>query len=159
MVAGYFLRSFHVSAHDVAPSQLQSSKMSRRVIWLLLAAVTVGVMLFFMLRGKAPASGGPNPWAGPVAVKVERALVEDFTVQVQVIGTVTPYNTVTVRSRVEGQLARVLVREGQHVERGQLLAEIDARPYRVQLAQAQGQDDMSNGWFAVKGQGDLRMRK
>ena len=109
----------------------------------MLAAVLIGLVLFFLLRSKAPAEGGPNPWTGPVAVKVEAARVEDFTVQLQAIGTVTPYNTVTVRSRIDGELARVLVREGQHVERGQLLAEIDARPFRVQLAQAQGQQQQN----------------
>jgi multidrug efflux system membrane fusion protein len=78
-----------------------------------------------------------------VAVHVETARREDFTVQVQAIGTVTPYNSVTVRPRVDGQLARVLVREGQQVKASQLLAEIDPAPYRVELAQAQGQQEQN----------------
>src|SRR5918993_1132413 len=52
---------------------------------------------------------------------------------------VTPFNTVTVRSRLDGELVRVLFTEGQHVSPGDLLAEIDPRPYQVQLSQAQGQ--------------------
>ncbi|MGQ3076318.1 MAG: efflux RND transporter periplasmic adaptor subunit, partial [Ferrovibrionaceae bacterium] len=63
--------------------------------------------------------------------------------QARAVGTVAPYNTVTVRSRVDGQLARVLVREGQKVVRGQLLAEIDPEPLRVALAQAQGQQQQN----------------
>ena len=55
------------------------------------------------------------------------------------LGTVTAYNTVTIKSRVDGQLLRVLVREGQAVRQGQLLMEIDPRPYQAALAQAQGQ--------------------
>lgn len=55
------------------------------------------------------------------------------------LGTVTAANTVTVRSRVDGQLMALHFQEGQQVEAGQLLAEIDPRPYQVALAQAQGQ--------------------
>jgi multidrug efflux system membrane fusion protein len=63
----------------------------------------------------------------------------DLPVHLKAIGTVTPLNTVVVRSRVEGQLMRVLFKEGQRVEKGDLLAEIDPAPYRIRLAQAEAQ--------------------
>jgi multidrug efflux system membrane fusion protein len=55
------------------------------------------------------------------------------------LGTVTPYNSVTVKSRVDGQLMSVDVREGQSVHKGQQLAQIDPRPYEATVAQAEGQ--------------------
>jgi len=55
------------------------------------------------------------------------------------LGTVTAYYTVTVKSRVDGQLVQVNVREGQQVRKGELLAVIDPAPYQAALAQAEGQ--------------------
>jgi membrane fusion protein, multidrug efflux system len=63
----------------------------------------------------------------------------DIDVIVNGLGTVTPLRTVAVKSRVDGELVRVLFEEGQLVKEGQLLAEIDARPFQVQLQQAEGQ--------------------
>lgn len=67
----------------------------------------------------------------------------DLKVQIKAIGTVTPLNTVLVQSRVSGPLQQVFFREGQKVEAGQLLAQIDPADYKVQLAQAQGQKDQN----------------
>jgi multidrug efflux system membrane fusion protein len=64
---------------------------------------------------------------------------QDLAVYLRAIGTVVPLNTVTVNSRVEGQLLRVAFEEGQQVEKGQLLAEIDPIPYRIRLAQMEAQ--------------------
>lgn len=113
-------------------------------VWIVLALLAAAAAWWWLRpAAQAPKSAGPSAWNAPVPVRVEAARREDFTVQVQAIGTVTPYHSVTVRSRVDGPLARVLVREGQQVKAGQLLAEIDAASYRVELAQAQGQQQQN----------------
>jgi multidrug efflux system membrane fusion protein len=84
--------------------------------------------------------GGPGgPGGGPTPVVAAPATQGEIDVIVNGLGTVTPLRTVTVRSRVDGELVRVLFEEGQLVKEGQLLAEIDPRAFQVQLAQAQGQ--------------------
>jgi len=85
---------------------------------------------------QAPGKGGP-PRATPVVAVP--ATSGDIDLIVNGLGTATPLRTVTVKSRVDGELVRVLFQEGQIVHAGQLLAEIDARPFQVQLQQAQGQ--------------------
>jgi multidrug efflux system membrane fusion protein len=75
----------------------------------------------------------------PLAVTTATASQGDIGVHLDALGTVTPLATVTVRSRVDGQLMAVNYREGQMVHQGDVLAEIDPRPFQVQLTQAQGQ--------------------
>ena len=78
--------------------------------------------------------------AGPVVpVTAGTVAVEDVAVFLHGIGTVQAYNSVAVKSRVDGQIVRIAFTEGQKVAEGDLLVEIDPRPFQVQLANAQGQ--------------------
>ena len=86
------------------------------------------------IKATAPAAG-----ARGVPVVAVAAHVGDMGVYLTGLGTATALNTVTVRSRVDGQLLSVAFREGQVVHQGDLLAEIDPRPFQVQLTQAEGQ--------------------
>lgn len=79
----------------------------------------------------------------PVPVKAGAVQQRDLPVYLKAIGTVVPLNTVTVRSRVDGQLLRVAFEEGQEVKKGQLLAEIDPASYKIQVAQAKGQQQQN----------------
>ncbi len=110
-------------------------------IFLFTAAVAGGAVLW--MRSRA-AAGGSKPHAGPassraVPVAVTRAARGSMPVYYNGLGSVTPYYTVTVHTRVDGQLMSVHYREGQFVDIGDLLAEIDPRPFQVQLEQAQAQ--------------------
>jgi multidrug efflux system membrane fusion protein len=86
-------------------------------------------------KGKAGPGGGMNP---TIPVVVATAQHGDLPVYFNGLGTVTAFNTVTVHTRVDGQLISVAFKEGQMVQKGQVLAEIDPRPFQVILEQAQG---------------------
>ena len=83
----------------------------------------------------AASTRGAGSPSVPVAVATARRM--DFPVYLSGLGSVTPWNSVSVRSRVDGQLTEVAFKEGQQVQKGQLLAVIDPRPFEVQLSQAQ----------------------
>ncbi|MDD3553856.1 MAG: MdtA/MuxA family multidrug efflux RND transporter periplasmic adaptor subunit [Deltaproteobacteria bacterium] len=77
--------------------------------------------------------------AMPTPVTVAQARKADMKFYLNAIGTVTTLNSVTVRSRVDGELTAVHFQEGSEVKKGALLAEIDSRPFQVQLKQAKAQ--------------------
>jgi multidrug efflux system membrane fusion protein len=110
----------------------------RRTTIVLVGVALVGAAIVHTSRRPAAAPArSVTPPALPVAVAT--ASRADVPVRLTALGSVVAFNTVTVRPRVDGQLMRVLFREGQFVTRGDLLAEIDPRPFAVQLEQAQGQ--------------------
>ncbi len=86
----------------------------------------------------------------PIPVTVAPVQSRTMPIYYSALGTVTAYNTVTIKSRVDGQLLSVNVREGQQVKQGQLLAQIDPRPYDAAVAQAEGQlaKDMASADYA-----------
>lgn len=86
--------------------------------------------------GRRGGRGGGNR---PVPVLVTAAKTGNLRIVQTAVGTVVPSAVVTVRSRVNGQLVKVLFKEGQLVKAGELLAELDPRPFQVQLTQVQGQ--------------------
>jgi membrane fusion protein, multidrug efflux system len=113
----------------------------RRHWWIVLLVICliaiVAYVFFIKPKEAAIKKQAATPPGVPVlAVAAKKA---SFNVYITGLGSVTPVNTVTVRTRVDGQLMEVIFREGQIVTSGDLLAKIDPRPFEVQLTQADGQ--------------------
>lgn len=126
-----------------------SRSISKKILLLILVALVAVAGYFLWPKGddgSATNASQQQPRGKNGRRNMPLAPVQAATAQTQSVpqyfsglGTVTAANTVTVRSRVDGQLMAIHFQEGQQVEAGQLLAEIDPRPYQVALAQAQGQ--------------------
>ncbi len=112
------------------------------------AVVVAGVVYWLHARGDGatPARGGGGSGAAkgaeangrPVPVQLAPVRRQDLPVWLEGLGTVAAFQQVTVRAQVDGRLDKVLFTEGQAVKQGDLLAQIDPRPFAVQLHQAQG---------------------
>lgn len=119
----------------------------RAWVWLLVLCVLGGTAWFVFAKSdpgkpagsqQAGAKGGANAMNRSQPVVAASAKTGDINIFLNGLGTVVPLNTVTVRTHVDGELSAVVFREGQVVKQGDLLAQIDPRPYYVQLAQAEG---------------------
>ncbi|HZT32471.1 MAG TPA: MdtA/MuxA family multidrug efflux RND transporter periplasmic adaptor subunit [Bryobacteraceae bacterium] len=130
---------------EVHPAKRPSS--SRLGRWLFLAALAGAAAYYYygprlkppQPAASAPARAGFRRGPGIIPVVTAKAQRGNIGVYFNGLGVVTPIYTVTVKSRVDGQLMQVLYTEGQPVRAGDLLVEIDPRPFEVQLTQAQGQ--------------------
>jgi multidrug efflux system membrane fusion protein len=126
---------------------------SRTIRWilLLLAAVALGYFGWQRFHGEDQATAANNAQkAARNAVRVTVAPVEktDFPVYLTGLGTVQGFNTVVVRSRVDGQIDKIGFKEGQLVNQGDLLAEIDPRPYQAALDQAKAKKEQDEANLA-----------
>lgn len=132
------------SAKGEPPERLIPGKTPK---WIWVAALVLCILALagyvFLARSGKEQSGADKKGGGAAARSVPVTAVPakkgDIGIYLAGLGSVTPNNTVTVRSRVDGQLMEVLFREGQIVRSGELLARIDPRPFEAQLAQVEGQ--------------------
>jgi multidrug efflux system membrane fusion protein len=143
-------------SQENAPTHEQrpSSPRKRGLIWFVLLFTIAGVVGYAVWRvgrpiparaatdsatrsGTGAGRGGGRGGAGLVPVVVANAARADIPVYLNGLGNATAFYTVTVKSRVDGQLMKVDFNEGDLVKQGQVIAEIDPRPYQVQLELAQ----------------------
>ncbi|OVZ66485.1 efflux transporter periplasmic adaptor subunit, partial [Pseudomonas aeruginosa] len=119
--------------------------------WLITAlafAAVIGLVMWLAAPASAPSSdgrpgrggkpGAALPKANALTVGVARVEQGDLALHFNALGTVTAFNTVNVKPRVNGELVKVLFQEGQEVKAGDLLAVVDPRTYKAALAQAEG---------------------
>src|ERR1700743_3703133 len=116
-------------------------KKSRITRWILLALVVAGASYYGWQRfhgesHETAANGAQKGARAPVRVSIATAEKADFPVYLTSLGTVQGFNTVQVRSRVDGQIDKIAFTEGQLVKEGDLLVEIDPRPYQAAYDQA-----------------------
>jgi len=124
----------------------------RKIRWIVILALALAAIgLFWLYRGgqtsaqTSTGGGGKKDGKkgatgeGAIPVQAVHARTGNIGVYFNGLGAVTPIYTVTVKSRVDGELMNVMYREGDMVQKGDLLVEIDPRPYQVQLEQAEGQ--------------------
>jgi multidrug efflux system membrane fusion protein len=107
--------------------------------WVLLLLVIVGGVIAYQLHARSQAAAKDNGSSSALSVGVSTVEKKDVPYYLSGLGSVTAFNTVTVHTRVDGQLMDVNFKEGQFVRAGDVLATIDPRPYQVALDQAQGQ--------------------
>lgn len=122
-----------------APPPRRRSRL-RLILLLVLAAAIVAFVVWRLPRpGTHSQPGGRAVSAGPVPVGTATVRKGDMPVALSGLGTVTPLAMVTVKTQINGYLMQVAFQEGQRVQKGQFLAQIDPRPYQVALEQAEGQ--------------------
>jgi membrane fusion protein, multidrug efflux system len=127
---------------------------SRTTRWILLALVAAGLGYYgwqrFHGENQETAANGAQKASRTAAVRVSVATVEkaDFPVYQTSLGTVQAFNTVLVRSRVDGQIDKIAFTEGQVVKQGDLLATIDPRPYQALLDAAKAKKDQDEANLA-----------
>jgi membrane fusion protein, multidrug efflux system len=113
-------------------------KRRRRVGYVVLLLLVAAAGWWLFVQRPAPAPSRQNAINAPVPVGAMVATMGDIDITLNALGTVTSLATVTLKSQISGQLMRVNYMEGQLVKQGDLLVEIDSRPYELALAQAQG---------------------
>jgi len=121
-------------------SQNQPPRHSYWWLWLIAAVLVIGGVIYWQrISASSSAKNTVDSSARPVTISTATAKQGDIGIFIDALGTVTPVYTVTVTSRVQGQITNVYYREGQMVRKGDPLLEIDPRPYEAAVTQMEGQ--------------------
>ncbi|WHP05982.1 efflux RND transporter periplasmic adaptor subunit [Acinetobacter corruptisaponis] len=119
----------------------QPHSQQNKIKWLIGLILLMFLILWgwnFWKKSQAEKQDSFSQWSKPVPVRVVGVQRGDLQLEIKAIGTVVPASTVNVQSQVSGVLQKIYFQEGQYIQKGQLLAQIDPTPFQVALAQAQG---------------------
>jgi membrane fusion protein, multidrug efflux system len=129
------------ASQRTAPPPQKTQSSGHAWIWLVIIVLLIGGIWYFYRQheaAQAAAKAKANARSFSVPITTATARTGPIGVYINALGTVTPVYTVTVTSRVDGQIMNVNYKEGQMVQKGDLLVEIDSRPYEATLKQAEG---------------------
>ena len=146
----------------VAPATVETAPRRRRnwLLWIVIVAALAAAGLYAWKRYQSTAPSvsqqdtSGRPAQPPQTVRVAPVITGDMPLTIDALGTVTPFETVTIRTQIAGTLQHVGFTEGQTVKAGDFIAQIDPRPYEAALAQAQGQLAKDQALLS-QAQGDL----
>ncbi len=123
----------------IGPSQIAKPRSRRRLVLItILALLVVAGVVWWSRQVSAPQPGGGGRNASPMSIVPEVVGKGDIGISLNALGTVTSLATVTIRTQISGYLLKIDFKEGDDVKKGDLIAEIDPRPYEAALAQANG---------------------
>jgi multidrug efflux system membrane fusion protein len=131
----------------VAPTTVETAPRRQRnwLLWIVIVAALAVAAFYAWKKYESPApSANPEETSGrpaqpPQTVRIAPVIQGDMPLTIDALGTVTPFETVTIRTQIAGNLQTVGFTEGQTVKAGDFIAQIDPRPYEAALAQAQAQ--------------------
>jgi multidrug efflux system membrane fusion protein len=145
-----------------SPATVEAAPRRRRnwLLWIVIVAALAAAGLYAWKRYQSTAPSvsqqdtSGRPAQPPQTVRVAPVITGDMPLTIDALGTVTPFETVTIRTQIAGTLQHVGFTEGQTVKAGDFIAQIDPRPYEAALAQAQGQLAKDQALLS-QAQGDL----
>src|ERR1700734_4201667 len=149
-------------APTIEPATVETAPPRRRnwLLWIVVVAALAAAAVYAWKKYESAApSAKPEETSGrpaqpPQTVRVAPVALGDMPLTIDALGTVTPFETVTIRTQIAGTLQHVGFTEGQTVKAGDFIAQIDPRPYEAALAQAQGQLAKDQALLS-QAQGDL----
>ena len=109
----------------------------RRLLAIVMVVLAIGAAAFVWARFGGAERGKAGKGPPPVPVSIAKVQLKDMPMRLSAIGNVEPFTSVSIKARVDGQIVQVHFKEGDRVRRGDVLFEIDPRPFQAALAQAQ----------------------